>query len=209
MMGGSREVRGLHGLAEFNIWVDPAAAAIVFGSGRRSGFSGRCHQEAQSASSGSRPWAASDSPLVRDVHESVLASCGTRPSYSARTTAPGTSTTPFRSRIFTTPGGSGSNPADRHWCLGGDETFGVTSIDFGPTGGRGRRRPPTRTGSPWMWTTPRDGVRIQTIADSELARREASIARFARSGPARRLTLRARPQERLWAISSMQCVTFG
>jgi pyrimidine-specific ribonucleoside hydrolase len=73
MMGGSRKISGLHGLAEFNIWVDPFAAAIVFDSGIPVTMFGLdVTRKRKVLPEDIARWDIPDSPLVRDVHDSYL-----------------------------------------------------------------------------------------------------------------------------------------
>ena len=73
MMGGSRKVSGLHGLAEFNIWVDPFAAAAVFDSGVPVTMFGLdVTRKRKVLPEDIARWNDPDSPLVRDIHDSYL-----------------------------------------------------------------------------------------------------------------------------------------
>ncbi|HWR10459.1 MAG TPA: nucleoside hydrolase [Rectinemataceae bacterium] len=136
MMGGSREVRGLHGLAEFNIWADPAAAAVIFGSGlpvRVFGLDVTKKRKVLPQDLG--PWAASDSPLVRDVHESVLGFMRFKAELYGQDYCAGYFHDAFPIAYFHKPGLFCFKPCRIAVGLEDDETYGVTSIDFDPAGG--------------------------------------------------------------------------
>ena len=136
MMGGSREVRGMHGLAEFNIWVDPAAAAIVFGSGLPVRVFGLdVTKKRKVLPQDLAPWAASDSPLVRDVHESVLGFMRYKAELFGQEYCAGYFHDAFPIAYFHDPGLFSFRSCRIDVGLGGDETFGVTGIDFGPADG--------------------------------------------------------------------------
>ena len=73
MMGGSRKISGLHGLAEFNIWVDPFAAVTVLDSGVPVTMFGLdVTKKRKVLPEDIARWDNPDSPLVRDVHDSYL-----------------------------------------------------------------------------------------------------------------------------------------
>jgi inosine-uridine nucleoside N-ribohydrolase len=168
MMGGSREVRGLQGLAEFNIWVDPAAAAIVFGSGvpvRVFGLD--VTKKRKVLPRDLALWAASASPLVRDVHESVLGFM----QYKAELFGPdycvGYFHDAFPVAYFHDPALFGFTPCRIEvGCdvIGSGEAFGVTDIDFSPAVGE------AGTGAPHLYATGVDDAAlteyvIRTVAD--------------------------------------------
>ncbi len=136
MMGGSREVRGLHGLAEFNIWVDPMAAAIIFGSGLPVRVFGLdVTKKRKVLPQDLAPWAASDSPLVRDVHESVLGFMRFKAELYGQDYCAGYFHDAFPIAYFYDPGLFSFKSCRIDIGLDGDETYGVTSIDFGPADG--------------------------------------------------------------------------
>ena len=130
MMGGSREVRGLHGLAEFNIWADPAAAAIVFGSGLRVRVFGLdVTKKRKVLPQDLAPWAASDSALVRDVRESVLGFMRYKAELFGQGYCAGYFHDAFPIAYFHDPGLFSFIPCRIEVGLGGEEGFGVTKID--------------------------------------------------------------------------------
>ena len=132
MMGGSRKVRGIHGLAEFNIWVDPAAAAIVFGSGLPVRVFGLdVTKKRKVLPQDLAPWAASDSPLVRDVHESVLGFMRYKAELFGQDYCAGYFHDAFPIAYFHDPGLFSFKPCGIEVGLGVDESYGVTNIAFG------------------------------------------------------------------------------
>lgn len=136
MMGGSREIKGLHGLAEFNIWVDPTAAAIVFGSGlpvRVFGLDVTKKRKVLPQDIAS--WATSDSPLVRDVHESVLGFMRFKAELFGQEYCVGYFHDAFPIAYFHDPGLFSFESCRIDICLDGEDCYGVTNIDFGPVGG--------------------------------------------------------------------------
>ncbi len=136
MMGGSREVRGLHGLAEFNIWVDPAAAAIVFGSGLPIRVFGLdVTKKRKVLPQDLAPWAVSDSPLVRDIHESVLGFMRYKAELFGQDYRVGYFHDAFPIAYFHDSGLFRFNPYGIEVGLDDDEAYGVTRIDFGPADG--------------------------------------------------------------------------
>jgi inosine-uridine nucleoside N-ribohydrolase len=136
IMGGSREVRGLHGLAEFNIWVDPKAATIVFGSGLPVRVFGLdVTKKRKVLPQDLAPWAASDSPLVRDVCESVLGFMRFKSELFGQEYCAGYFHDAFPIAYFHDPGLFSFQPCRIDIGLDGDESYGVTSIEFGPAEG--------------------------------------------------------------------------
>lgn len=169
MMGGSLNVRGLHGLAEFNIWADPLAASIVFGSGLPVRVFGLdVTKKRKLLPRDLAPWAGSDSPLVRDVHESVVGFMRYKAELFGEDYRVGYFHDAFPIAYFHDPGLFRFKPCGIAVGLGADEGYGVTSIDFDPAPGPDEG---PGAGSPHRFATDVDDAAltkwvIQTIANS-------------------------------------------
>lgn len=136
MMGGSRAVRGLNGLAEFNVWVDPAAAAIVFGSGLPVRVFGLdVTKKRKVLPRDLAPWAASGSPLVRDVHESILGFMRIKAELFGQDYYAGYFHDAFPVAYFNDPGLFSFGSCRIGIGLDEKEGYGVTHIDFDAAGG--------------------------------------------------------------------------
>jgi inosine-uridine nucleoside N-ribohydrolase len=73
MMGGSFRKPGIHGYAEFNIWADPYAAAIVFNSGIPIAMFGLdVTKKRKVRPADIEPWNLPGSPLVTELYGSYL-----------------------------------------------------------------------------------------------------------------------------------------
>jgi inosine-uridine nucleoside N-ribohydrolase len=134
MMGGSRKVLGLNGLAEFNIWVDPLAAAIVFNSGLPVRVFGLdVTKKRKVLPEDLAPWESSASPLVRDIHESVLGFMKLKAERFGQDYYVGYFHDAFPIAFFQYPDLFTFGACKIDIGLDGDESFGNTKIDFDTT----------------------------------------------------------------------------
>ena len=135
MMGGSRRVRGLNGLAEFNIRADPAAAAIVFDSGVPMRVFGLdVTKKRKVLPQDIDRWDDPASPLVRDVRESVLGFMRLKGEMFGPEYFVGYFHDAFPIAYFPDPGLFTFETCRIRIGLDG-AARGVTDIDFGPAAG--------------------------------------------------------------------------
>jgi inosine-uridine nucleoside N-ribohydrolase len=105
------------------------------------------------------PWAASDSPLVRDVHESVLGFMRFKAELYGQEYCVGYFHDAFPIAYFYDPGLFGFKSCRIDIGLDGGESYGVTSVDFGSAEGPHRFAVDVDDAALTKWV-------IQTIANS-------------------------------------------
>jgi inosine-uridine nucleoside N-ribohydrolase len=136
MMGGSRKISGLNGLAEFNIWVDPAAASIVFRSGLPVRVFGLdVTKKRKVLPQDLARWEASGSLLVRDVRESILGFMRYKAEMFGNEYGVGYFHDAFPVVYFHNPGLFTFESCRIDIGLDSDVGFGVTTIEPGPIPG--------------------------------------------------------------------------